>query len=186
MGLASFGPFPVATVAVTGCIVLVLTGCLDMNEAYEAVSWNIIMLIVGLLGLGLAMEKTGGAKWAADQLNYWLGGFGPHVVLSGMYFVCMLMTEMISNKAVAALMTPIAISSAVAMGCDPRPFIFAVMFAGSASFATPIGYQTNTMIYGAGGYKFLDYFKIGAPLNLLFWVIATFLIPIFWPFHPSH
>jgi di/tricarboxylate transporter len=178
---ASVGSAPIALVALAGSLVLVLTRCLDMNEVYEAVNWNIIMLIAGLLGLGLAMEKTGGAVFVAGKMNLWLGGFGPRVALSGTYFVSMVLTEMISNKAVAALMSPIAIASAHAMGCDPRPFVFAVMFAGSASFATPVGYQTNTMIYGAGGYKFMDYFKIGAPLNLLFWVISSLLIPVVWP-----
>jgi di/tricarboxylate transporter len=141
------------------------------------------MLIVGMLGLGLAMEKTGGAEFIAHRLNDTFGALGPHVALAGTYLIAMLLTEMVSNNAVAALMTPIAISSAHALGCDARPFVFAVMFASGASFSTPIGYQTNTMIYGAGGYKFLDFFKIGAPLNILLWILATLLIPVFWPFH---
>jgi di/tricarboxylate transporter len=93
----------------------------------------------------------------------------------------MLLTEMVSNNAVAALMTPIAITSATALGCDPRPFVMAVMFAASASFSTPIGYQTNTMIYGAGGYRFADFFRIGAPLNVILWLLASVMIPVFWP-----
>lgn len=178
---ASFGDFPVAHVAMAGALLLVLTRCLDMNEVYAAINWNIIMLIAGSLGLGLAMEKSGGAVYVAHHMDHVLGPFGPRVALSGMYLVSMILTELISNNAVAALMTPIAISSAQALGCDPRPFIFAVMFAASASFATPIGYQTNTMIYGVGGYKFTDFFKIGIPLNLLFWLLATLLLPVFWP-----
>lgn len=181
IGSFAIGPFPVATVALLGAVALVLTRCLDMNEAYESINWNIIMLIAGMLGLGLAMEKSGGAVLLARRLNELLGAFGPHVALAGVYLVSMILTELVSNNAVAALMTPVAISSAVALGCSPRPFIFAVMFAASASFSTPIGYQTNTMIYGAGGYKFTDFFKIGAPLNLLLWALASIMIPIFWP-----
>jgi di/tricarboxylate transporter len=178
---ASIGHLPVANVALIGALLLVLTRCLEMNEVYEAINWHIIMLIAGMLGLGLAMEKTGGARFIAENLHGVLGSFGPHVALAGTYLVAMLLTEMVSNNAVAALMTPIAITSAHAMNCDPRPFVMAVMFAASASFSTPIGYQTNTMIYGAGGYKFTDFFKIGAPLNLLLWILATIMIPRFWP-----
>jgi len=181
IGPFTIGPFPVAIVAIIGSLALVLTRCLDMNEAYESINWNIIMLIVGMLGLGLAMEKTGGAQWIAHRMNDVFGAFGPHVALAGIYLVSMLLTEMVSNNAVAALMTPIAISSAHALDCDARPFMFAVMFAASASFSTPIGYQTNTMIYGAGGYKFTDFFKIGAPLNLILWITASLLIPFLWP-----
>ena len=179
----TFGPYPVAHVAVVGSLLLVITGCLEMNEAYEAINWNIIMLIAGMLGLGLAMEKSGGAAYLANSMHQMLGTFGPHIALAGTYFIAMLLTEMVSNNAVAALMTPIAVSSAHALGCDPRPFIFAVMFAASASFSTPIGYQTNTMIYSAGGYRFVDFFKVGVPLNIILWILATVMIPVFWPFH---
>ncbi len=178
---ASFGNLPVANVALIGALLLVLTGCLEMNEAYEAINWNVIVLIAGMLGLGLAMEKSGGAAFIAESMHHLLGKLGPRVAVSGTYLVAMVMTELISPSAVAALMTPIAIRSAVALGCSPHPFVMAVMFAGSASFSTPIGYQTNTMIYGAGGYKFTDFFKIGAPLNVLLWLLASALIPVFWP-----
>jgi di/tricarboxylate transporter len=184
MVAASAGNFPVAHIALGGALVLVLTRCLDMNEAYEAINWSIITLIAGSLGLGLAMEKSGGAALIATTLNQWLGEFGPHVALAGLYLVAMVLTELISNNAVAALMTPIAISTGLALGCDARPFIFAVAFAASASFSTPIGYQTNTIIFGAGGYKFRDFFRVGAPLNLLLWLLASIFIPVFWPFKP--
>jgi di/tricarboxylate transporter len=111
--------------------------------------------------------------------------WGPHIALSGTYLLSMILTEMLSNTAVAALMTPIAITSAHALGYDPRPFVFAVMIAASAGFASPIGYQTHTMVYGAGGYKFRDYLRIGIPLDLLCWVLATLLIPVFWPLRPQ-
>lgn len=184
MLVATVSSLPVALVAVVGALALVLTRCLDMNEAYQAINWNIIVLIAGMLGLGLAMEKCGGAAFLAGMMNQYFGSLGPRMALAGMYLISMVLTEMVSNNAVAALMTPIAISSAHALGCDPHPFIFAVMFAASASFSTPIGYQTNTMIYGAGGYRFTDFFRIGAPLNLLLWILASLMIPVFWPFKP--
>ncbi len=180
----SIGDFPVANIALGGALLLVLTRCLDMNEAYEAINWNIIMLIAGTLGLGLAIENTGGAGFIAGMLDRAFGQMGPFLALSGTYLVSVILTELLSNTAVAALMTPIAISSAQALGCDTRPFIFAVMIAASAGFASPIGYQTHTMVYGAGGYKFTDYLKIGVPLDILFWLLATFLIPMYWPLKP--
>lgn len=178
----AFNVLPISHAALIGALALVLTGCLEMNEAYEAINWNIVMLIIGSLGLGLAMEKSGGAEFLTYHLHEWLGDYGPHVAVSGIYLVSMILTELIANNAVAALMTPIAINVCYALGLhDPRPFIFAVMFAASAAFATPIGYQTNTMIFGAGGYKFTDFFKIGLPLNILLWITASLLIPYFWP-----
>ncbi len=152
-----------------------------MNEAYQSINWNVVVLIAGMLGLGLAMEKSGGAAFIAHSLQTVFGPFGPRVALSATYLLAMLLTEMVSNNAVAALMTPIAITTAQELGCDPRPFVFAVMFAASASFSTPIGYQTNTMIYGAGGYKFTDFFRVGAPLNLILWILSSIMIPVFWP-----
>jgi di/tricarboxylate transporter len=108
--------------------------------------------------------------------------WGPHAALAVLYLVALIMTEVLTNTAVAALMTPIAITLAGAMECSPRPFIFAVMFASSAAFASPIGYQTHMMVYGAGGYKFRDYVRIGAPLDLIYWIVASLMIPVIWPF----
>ncbi len=177
----SVGHLPVALVALAGALLLVLTKCLDMNEAYDAVNWNIIMLIVGTLGLGLAYEKTGAARFIAESVFGAWNGMGPRATLAAIYLMALVMTEVLSNTAVAALMTPIAITLAETMDCSPRPFIFAVMFASSAAFASPIGYQTHMMVYGAGGYKFRDYVKIGAPLDVIYWILASLLIPIFWP-----
>jgi di/tricarboxylate transporter len=178
----SLGNAPVALVALAGALALVLTRCIDMNEAYEAINWNIIMLIVGTLGLGLAYEKTGAAKLVAETIFSAMRDWGPHAALAVLYLVALIMTEVLTNTAVAALMTPIAITLAGAMECSPRPFIFAVMFASSAAFASPIGYQTHMMVYGAGGYKFRDYVRIGAPLDLIYWIVASLMIPVIWPF----
>ncbi|MDW8343780.1 MAG: SLC13 family permease [Verrucomicrobiae bacterium] len=180
---AGLGNWSVAHLALGGALLMVLTRCLDMNEAYESINWSIIALIVGSLGLGLAMEKTGGAAYLAQGLYRWLGEWGPWVAISGTYLVATVLTEMVSNNAVAALMTPIAIASAHALDCDPRPFIYAVAFAASASFATPIGYQTNTIVYGAGGYQFRDFLRVGIPLNILIWLLASWFLPLLWPVH---
>ncbi len=178
---ASFGLLPIEVGSVVGAVLMVLTGCLTREAAYHALDWKIIALIAGSLSLGTAMEKTGLAEILARQIVSQLGSYGPIALVSGTYFAAMILTEMISNSATAALMTPIAIASATAVGYDTRPFLVAVMFACSASFMTPIGYQTNTMIYGPGQYRFSDFLKVGIPLNMLFWVLSSILIPILFP-----
>ena len=134
---------------------------------------------------GVAMEKTGAAHLIASGVTGAVGHFGPRVTLSVMYLLATILTELISNNAVALLITPIAFEIAAAMGVDARPFAVAVMFGCAASFATPIGHQTNTYVFGAGGYRFADFPKIGAPLNIILWIVASIFIPIFWPFVPK-
>jgi di/tricarboxylate transporter len=127
------------------------------------------------------MEKTGAALFLAQKIIGFVGGLGPVAVLSGVYFVSLLLTSVVSNNAAAVLMVPIAISTAVGLDVDTRPFIMAVAFGASASFATPIGYQTNLLVFGPGGYRYVDFLKVGIPLNIILWILATVLIPIFWP-----
>ena len=182
VGLATFNVLPIGALAVIAAVGVVATGCLDVDEAYESVDWKIIFLIFGMLALGLALEKTKGAELVAATLMRGLGGWGPLVVLSAVVLLTSTLTNFLSNNAVAVLLTPIAIQAASAMQVSPRPFIIAVALGASACFATPIGYQTNTLVYGAGGYKFRDFIKVGLPLNLLFCVVAIYLIPKFWPF----
>jgi di/tricarboxylate transporter len=179
---AGFNLLSITSAAIIGAVLAVMTGCLDLRGAYKAVEWNVLFLIYGMLGIGMAMQKTGGAEWIAMGLVGALDGFGPLVILAMIYLLASLLTEMVTNNAVAILLTPIAISIAVSMDVDPRPFLVAIMFGASASFITPIGYQTNTYVYGAGGYRFGDFLKIGIPLNLILWVVAVLLIPKFWPF----
>lgn len=173
---------PIVVLALLAALAMLATRCLDPADAYAAVSWNIIFLIIGMLGVGKAMEVTGGAAAMADGVMAVFGGSSPVVVLAAVYILSSTLTEMISNNAVAVLLTPIVIGIAAALGVEARPFIVAMMFGCSASFATPIGYQTNTYVYGAGGYKFSDFLKVGVPLNLILWGVATVLIPVFWPF----
>jgi di/tricarboxylate transporter len=179
---ASAGILPIVVSAVAGAVLLVLTGCLRLEEMYEAVDWKIIFLLAGVLTLGTALEKSGTAAFAADLLLRAIGGFGPAVMLSAFFLVTSLLTSFMSNNAAAALLSPIALATAASLGADSRPFLFAVAFAASASFMTPVGYQTNTMIYTAGQYRFSDFLRVGTPLNILFWILATLMIPRFWPF----
>jgi len=181
MGLAAFDVLPIAALALMAATAVVALGCLEADEAYRSIRWNILMLIFGMLALGTAMETTGAARLIVEGVALIAVGFGPLAVLSAVYLVTSLLTELMSNNAAAILLTPIAIGLAHQIGVDPRPFVVAVMFAASASFATPIGYQTNTFVYNAGGYRFLDFVKVGLPLNLLLWGVATLVIPMFWP-----
>ncbi len=181
MGLAAFEVLPIAGLAIIAAVMVVLLGCLESDEAYGAIQWNILFLIFGMLALGTAMEKTGTAKLVVDGFAGLIGGLGPVAVLSAVYLITSMLTEVMSNNAAAILITPLAIGLAHQLGVDPRPFVVAVMFAASASFATPIGYQTNTFVYNAGGYKFMDFVKIGVPLNIIFWIAATVFIPMLWP-----
>jgi di/tricarboxylate transporter len=161
---------------------MVLSRCITVEEAYQAIDWKIIFLLGGLLPLGLALEGTGAAAWLANAALGPFQGSGPLIVLGVLYLVTAILTETMSNNAAAVLLAPIALSMAAVMNVSPRPFLVAITFAASTSFATPIGYQTNTMVYAPGGYRFSDYVKIGGPLNLIFLIIALFLIPVLWPF----
>ena len=181
MGLAALGVLPIAALALIAATAVVALGCLDHQEAYRAIRWDILMLIFGMLALGLAMEKSGAASVLVGHLAEVTAGFGPIAVLAVLYLVTSFLTEIMSNNAAAILLTPIAIGLGAQLGIDPRPFVVAVMFAASASFATPIGYQTNTLVYSAGGYRFSDFLKIGVPLNLVMFAAAMIVIPIFWP-----
>jgi di/tricarboxylate transporter len=178
----ALGLLSITSAALIGAVLVVLSGCLGMRDAYKAIEWDVLFLIYGMLGLGLAMEKTGGAEWIAMGVVGAMDQLGPLAILAAIYLLASILTELVTNNAVAILMTPIAISIAGSMDVDPRPFLVAIMFGASASFITPIGYQTNTYVYGAGGYRFGDFLKIGIPLNLILWATAIILIPMIWPF----
>ena len=185
---ASFQILPIPALALLAALAMILFRCVTAHQAYEAVQWNIVFLIFGMLALGLAMDQTGTARLMVEGIMHVFGNFSPFVILAVVYLLSSTLTELISNNAVAALLTPIVIGISKSIeyggeiGVDPRPFIIALMFGCSASFATPIGYQTNTYVYGAGGYQFKDFPRVGVPLNLILWIVASILIPILWPF----
>jgi di/tricarboxylate transporter len=179
---ATTGLADIMVCALTGSLLMILTGCLQMRDAYKALQGDVLLLIAGTIALGTAMEKTGTSRLYADALLGLLEGASPTVVLGGILLLTSVSTQIISNNATAVLLFPIAVSVALGLGVDPRPFILAVCYGASACFATPIGYQTNLLVYGPGGYRFSDYFKLGVPLNLLVLVLGTLLIPRFWPF----
>lgn len=181
MLLAALGVAPIEGLALMGAVVVVLSGCLKPDEAYKSIEWPILMIIYAMLALSVAMRDSGLSQLLADALVYWGAGLSPWIMLSLLILITSVATEFVSNNAVAVLLTPVAIAMAHALGVDPRPFVVGVMFAASASFATPIGYQTNTLVYSAGNYKFGDFARLGVPMNLLVWASASLLIPLFWP-----
>ncbi len=179
---ATFGLSNVLSAALVVCALLLLTRTISLQEAYDSLDSQVLTLLACILSLGLALEKSGGASLIADFFVRHAGAYGPYLIISGFYLLTSLLTEVMSNNATAALMTPIALNVAAATQLGEKPFLIAVMLAGSASFMTPVGYQTNTLVFAPGGYKFSDFLKVGTPLNILCWLIATFLIPRFFPF----
>ncbi len=189
IGLLALQWLQMATVALIGAVAMILSGCLPAGKVYEAVHWRILVLIAGMLALGVAMGETHAADWVAHHIVTALDFIGPHGMVVVVLILSALLTEVVSNNAVAALMVPVALSLSRELTIDevtvsPYPFIFAVAYGASCSFLTPIGYQTNTLVYGAGGYRFSDFFKAGFPLVLIVWTLGGILIPVFWPLIP--
>ncbi|WP_303787325.1 SLC13 family permease [Azovibrio restrictus] len=181
MLLAALDVMPIEGLAIIGAALVVATGCIRTDEAYKSIEWPILILIFGMLAISIAMHDSGLDQIIANQLVSLGGGISPWLMLSLVILLTSIATEFISNNAVAVLFTPIVIGIAQQLGADPRPFVVGVMFAASCSFATPIGYQTNTLVYSAGNYRFTDFARMGIPMNLLTWLAASILIPIFWP-----
>ncbi len=182
IGTAALGWLPIVGSALLGCVALVVLRCLEPDEAYAAVDWSVVMLLAGVLPLGLALQHSGGADWLAVNAIGLVGKSNPVVVLAVIYLMTGALTEVMSNNAAAVLVVPIALSTAESLGVDAKPFLVAVAFAASTAFVTPVGYQTNAMVHAAGGYRFIDFTKIGLPLNLIFWGMAVVLIPRYFPF----
>lgn len=186
IGSVTLNLLPVVAAAIMAVAFLFITRTIKPKEAYGSIEWRILMLIYGMLGLGMALQTTGAAEMASAFLVE-LGDFMPiairaYALLALVYLVTNILTEVLSNNATVVLMAPIALGIGITLGLDPRPFAIAATVASSASFATPIGYQTNTYVYGVGGYRFTDFFKVGIPLNLLYFVGSVILIPMIWPF----
>lgn len=180
--LPALNILPIMTSALAGIVAMFLTGCVKPEEAYADIDWMVLVLLGSMIPLGLAMQKSGAAELIANNLMLLATPLGLYGTFAVFYLLVSLLTNMLSNNAAAVVLTPIAISSALALGVSPMPFVIAVMMAASNSFLTPIGYQTNTFIYGPGGYRFSDFFRLGAPLTVILTVVATFVIPYFFPF----
>lgn len=165
-----------------GALLMIVTGTLSMEEAYQAIEWKSVFLIAGILPLGIAMEKTGTATWFAQQITGLLGDLGPRGVLVGIFVMTALLTEVISNAAATVLVVPIAIDTALGLNVSPHTFVMAVVIAASTSFLMPIGHQVNVIVFGPGGYQFFDYTRVGIWLNLIMLVLVTVFLPVFWPF----
>lgn len=184
VALSATGVLDILKAAILAAMVLLGTRCVTVVEARRSIELNVLIVIAAALGISRALEKTGAAGFLAGYVIEAVRGWGPVGLLAAVYLVTSLLTEMITNNAAAALVFPIAMAVAGHQGLDPMPFAVAIAVAASASFATPIGYQTNLMVYGPGGYRFSDFLKLGVPLNLLFMLVALAIIPIVWSFRP--
>ena len=178
IALATAGLLPISIAALLGVCVLVVSGTISMAEAYESIDWKIVFLLAGALSLGRAMSNSGLDATIAGLLTGSIFAWGPFALVAGLYLATNLLTEVMSNNATAALLAPVALACADQIGIDPLPLLVTVAIAASASFMTPVGYQTNAMVYSAGRYKFLDFTRIGAPLSLVFWAVTSLLVPV--------
>ena len=179
--LAAFGVAPIFLLSVLAVAVVLITRCIDAEEAFSFVDGRLLALIFAMLAIGAALEHTGAVSLVVEALAPWLSGLPPFVLVWVIYLITSVLTELVSNNAVAVVVTPVAIGLGTAIGVDPRPLVIAVMIAASASFATPIGYQTNMLVYGPGGYRFTDFMKIGIALNLSLGLVVSLAIPLVWP-----
>lgn len=185
---ATFNLLPIAVLAVLGAIVMILTDCIPIKEAYKSMDASVLTLIASTIGLGVAMKNTGTAAMYANFLVSHVKDFGPLAVLAVLFLLTTFLSNYVNKSAAAVLMVPVAVaaSQAPGFGLEPMPFVMAVLFGASACLMTPIGYQTNLFIYGPGGYKFTDYLKLGAPLVVIMFIMTMILVPMVWPFIPVH
>jgi len=176
------GLVPIAIMVVVGVALMVLSGCLTMDEAYRSIEWKAVFLIAGMIPLGIAMQKTGAASFVATWMVGWLGVYGPTVVMGGLYILTSLASQVMPNAAVAVVLAPIALNTASDLGISPYPLAMTVAVAASAAFLSPVGHPANLLVMGPGGYRFSDYIKVGLPLTLVVLVVVILVMPIFWPF----
>ena len=182
VGLSALNVAPIVILSLLGVAVILVTRCIDADEAFGFIEGRLLAMIFAMLAVGIGLDHSGAVKLIVDAIAPFLAGLPPWVMVFAVYALASVLTELVSNNAVAVILTPIAIGLGLSLGVDPRPLIVAVMFGASASFSTPIGYQTNTLVYGPGGYRFTDFLRIGVPLNLLLMVVMSLLIPFFFPF----
>jgi len=176
-----FPQFSIFIAALLAAALMLITRCVSLETARRSIDWEVLLAIAASFALGAALDKSGAARIIADSTSQIAGGH-PWVALAILYFVTLLVTELITNNAAAALMFPFALATAKQLDVNYLPFVIAVMMAASAGFATPIGYQTNLMVYGPGGYRFSDYLKIGIPLDILIGIITIAIAPWAYPF----
>jgi di/tricarboxylate transporter len=180
--LSVTGATPIVIAATLGALIMIMTRCLTVKEAYDSIDWPILMMIAGTLPLGHAMQNSGAAGLLAGIIIEGVGSYGPWVVLGAVFLITFCLTEVMSHAAAAVLVAPIAYNTAMELAVSPRPFFMAVAVAASMCFMTPISHQSNALVMGPGGYKFFDYTKVGAPLNIMVWIVATLVIPLLFPF----
>jgi di/tricarboxylate transporter len=181
VGLAALDVAPILPLALIGVAVILVTHCVDSDEAFSFVDGRLLAMIFAMLAVGEGLDQSGAVAMIVAGVAPWLEGLGPFLLILAVYLIGLILTEFLSNNAVAVIYTPIAIELAEKLGHDPRPFVVAVMFSATLAFATPVGYQTNLMVYGPGGYKFTDFTKVGLPLNIIVMFVACALIPVIWP-----
>lgn len=182
VGLSALGLAPIVVLAFIGVAIVLLTRCIDADEAFSFVDGRLLALIFGMLAVGEGLDKSGAVALIVEAAAPWLAAIPPWLLILAVYGLTSLLTELVTNNAVAVVVTPIVIGLAHNLGIDPRPLVVTVMLGASASFATPIGYQTNTMVYGPGGYSFTDFLRIGIPLNIVMAVAVSLVVPLLWPF----
>ncbi len=182
--LAILTDLGIATAMVIGSVAMVITGCLSMDEAYESIDWRTVFLVGGMLSLGVAMENTGTARYLADLLLGALGRFGPYGVLAGIYLLSALITQPMSNAAAIVLIVPIAVDTAMGLQVNYLTFTMAVVIGAATSFITPVGHKANVLVFGPGGYRFLDYTRVGIWLTIALFIVSMVFLPIIWPFYP--
>lgn len=182
VGLSALNVAPIVILSMIGVAVVLLTGCIDAEEAFGFVEGRLLALIFAMLAVGAGLDHSGAVQLIVNAIAPGMMLLPPFLLIFAVYGLASVLTEMVSNNAVAVILTPIAIGLGQTLGIDPRPLVVAVMFGASASFATPIGYQTNTLVYGPGGYRFTDFLRVGVPLNVMMMFVMSALIPVFFPF----
>jgi di/tricarboxylate transporter len=182
IALAIFSNLGIATSMVTGSVLMVLTGCLTMDQAYDSIDWRTVFLVGGMLTLGIAMENTGTAQYLADLLLGAIGDLGPTALLAGIYLLSALITQPMSNAAAVVLMVPIAVNTALGIDANILTFVMAAVIGAATSFVTPVGHKANVLVFGPGGYKFFDFTRVGILLTVFLFVVSMIFLPIFWPF----
>ncbi len=182
--LVVFADFNISLAMVIAAVIMVLTGCLSIEEAHESIDWRTVFLVAGMLPLGMAMEATGAAQYLADNMVKALGDYGATALLAGVYLLAALITQAMSNAAAIVLIVPIAVNTALALGANHLTFTMAVVIGAATSFLSPVGHKANVLVFGPGGYRFLDYARVGALLTVALLIVSMIFLPLFWPLFP--